>query len=204
MKRIGILLIGVLLSAPSGAQTTESTRVKSGHDLVRRIEGARLIHDCGVMLEWGYTYPIPASDGGTKCYKVLFYPIADRPKASERVIGTPRVLAFFPLAGKPQPTCKAIKERGKVVGPRYSAAAERIVTAERDDALHGLVIEVAQLYFRGGKMDSAGRALVSEFYKEFQLLKEPGFDQYYYDLNPDFWKWVEQITGKRFLPKKKK
>jgi len=202
MSKVLALFVGGIACTAAFAQATGKARIDSGHTLVRRIEKARL-GKCAVPLEWGFTYPVPGTVDGLKGYKLLAYAVTDRPKASERIISTPQISAFFPLNDRPE-TCKTISDRSKPVGERYSALAANAVTEDRDDALHGLTIEIATLYFAGASKNAASVALVTEYYRELTFLMEPGFRRYYYDLNPEFWKWVEMQTGKSLLPKEKR
>jgi len=41
------------------------------------------------------------------------------------------------------------------------------------------------------------RKELPNFMDNFLFTSEPGLKQFYYQLNPDFWNWLEKLTGRK-------
>jgi hypothetical protein len=68
----------------------------------------------------------------------------------------------------------------------------------RKSDLYLAIEKVAEAYFDDDNGQDA-KDLANDFFDQFSYLSEPGLKQFYYDLNPEFWQWVEKLTGKKLV-----
>lgn len=152
-------------------------------------------------------YPIPIKNSrGEETYQMFYFHIypsypAQAPGQSP-VLLAPSVVAEFQLKG--EAVCSLLRFDKKAVikkdyGPRYPAEVDKLSIGSLDSKRNDLFLateKVAKEYF-AGETESAAKTAATDFFDQFVYLSEPGFQQFYYDLNPDFWQWVENLTGKK-------
>jgi len=83
-------------------------------------------------------------------------------------------------------------------GPRFSPEAEKLsinAIIRRQEELYLATEKVADHYFND-ESGADAKAVADDFYNKFVYLSEPGFKEFYYNLNPLFWQWIEKLTGK--------
>lgn len=183
--------------------------VKKYSSLAEVVKNARYSVGCDRMVPMqniaGYPIPIKNShDEGT--YQMFYFSLSQSYPAQapgqSPVLLAPSVVAEFQLKG--EAICSPLRFGKKAVikkdyGPRYSAEVDKLSIGSLDSKRNDLFLateKVAKEYFAGGT-ESAVKTVATDFFDQFVYLSEPGFQQFYYDLNPDFWQWVENLTGKK-------
>ncbi|MFA6534236.1 MAG: hypothetical protein WCT37_03625 [Patescibacteria group bacterium] len=177
------------------------------------VKNARYGDSCGKIVGMsniaGYPIPIKTANG-EEIYQVFFYNINPSypvpPPGQEPRILTPSVVAE--IHTNAPAVCAAFianqnTEIKQSYGPRYSSQANDLSLSALDRQRADLFLvtkKTAASYFAGDTSDQA-KATAKDFYDKFILLSEPGFHQFYYDLNPNFWQWLGQLTGKTLVIK---
>jgi hypothetical protein len=158
----------------------------------------------GVYLKWGYPIPLDSPSAELKkdkVFRVFFYSMSSAEESGkEPGVLVPELVAEFdsPLTDS---YCKKLSYKNtekKSFGPRYSPE----VLALDFDQLEGkqndyyiALDKVSQAYFTGANDNQAAKT-ANDFLDQFLYLAEPGLKQFYLDLNPGFWDWLEQLTGR--------
>lgn len=161
---------------------------------------------CDLPEEDGHMFPVPTKRRTGNGYLVGFYGRQDKPHGQ---IYEPRLAVLMPAAGG-KPSCVKIASKlpkpksfltpPQPLGYGYSEEARAAVTPARKSHVYELTERVAALYFS----DSADAdKVIEEYFDEFEFLRERNLAPYYYDLNPNFWKWVKTRIGRTLDPTKK-
>lgn len=194
MRRLAPALLAAAALAAC-AKTDWSAKLQAD-PLLQRADALRASATCGALvpMEFGWTIPVPARDGG---YKVLFYPLSSSPGRSEAF--SPVVEGVLPPAG--EGTCAKIagakpESRGPAVPPALAGAEYD----RRQAAVYGALEAVAGAYRRGGASSPDEKKVLAEFAESFASVAEPGLLPDYYRANPDFWEWLRREAG-RSIPK---
>ena len=178
----------------------------------------RFTGDCAKMTAPGsshvYGYPVPAKPKTnktaktTKIFRVFFYSIY--PSYPAQAPGkkveaqTPFAMAEFGLDGSafcvPLTTQASLD---KNLGERLTPEADRLgissFTAKRSE-FYRVLAKTANLYFAGAANKEAQK-VANDFMDKFLFISEPGLKQFYYRLNPNFWNWLEKLTGRKLVDK---
>jgi hypothetical protein len=153
----------------------------------------------------GYPVPLgPKSNGllkTDKAFRSFFYSIypsypAQAPDKRPEVI-TVDILVEFDLQGSS--TCLPMTDvESGSHGPRYSPEADRLSVSEvilKQSELYSATQRIADAYWSQVD-DETNKTLAKDFVDKFIFISEPGLRKQYYELNPDFWGWLEQLTGR--------
>lgn len=149
-------------------------------------------------------YPVPVSPKMShlrkagKEFHLFFYSInPSYPESGkEPIIVSTNILLEFDLQGvsKCAPMAKTQPEK---YGQRYSPEADRLSVDEvvqKRSELFAATQQVAKAYWSGAT-DETAKTLAQDFVHKFLFISEPGLRKHYYDLSPDFWQWIEKLTG---------
>ncbi|OGS05607.1 MAG: hypothetical protein A3G41_06360 [Elusimicrobia bacterium RIFCSPLOWO2_12_FULL_59_9] len=171
--------------------------------LKERIQFLKRDANCGgiIAMEWHASWPIPIRKSDKEYYKVLFYPVSPPlPKeGQESVVLAPTVEADIPYNEGEPVECRALDGGSEEFGPVLSVAAQGIEFSqfmEMKDEFYWLIERTAALYFDSSGLGGGNPETLLRFFDTFSLLHEPGLKRRYFELNADFWKWIEARTGK--------
>lgn len=170
---------------------------------------ARYAESClkRVVMERSSSFAVAAPKGAGVKFRLFYYGMTPmrgpRPGGALREVYPPGVMAEFdPATGASSCTDFASDvavEAGKTLGPRMGPGAEKLGLQEyklKEAELYSALEQSSAAYFAGRK-DNAALADTRDFLERFVLLSEPGLLPFYRELNPDFWKWAEDLTGRR-------
>jgi len=185
---------------------------KSQSSLLTIVKNARYSPTCEKMVPMGGIagYPIPLKiANGERIYQAFFfglnpsYPGALTPGQEPQLV-PPAIVAELHLDGTAlcsrlitSPEIKPLAD----YGPRFSSEANKLSTGAFDSHKNDLYLaieRVAKFYFADDNGQNA-KDSANNFFDQFTYLFEPGLKQFYYELNPDFWQWLEKLTGKKLV-----
>jgi hypothetical protein len=193
------LLLGAVLAASCRGSGDGLDRLKS-EPLYRRAEAVRSAPACSglVPLEFGRTFPVPASGPG-ESFTVLFYPLAEDAGRVEAL--TPVFEARFARAADGADSCARLNPAPapRALGPAAPAGMSNADYYRAQARLFSSLDRAAVLYF-SGKPAAADKAALADFSDAFAALAEPGLLPDYYRQNPGFWEWLRREGG-RSIPK---
>lgn len=186
----GLLLAGLALVLGCDKSEPISSKLK------QRIRFVKTTAPCDAIIpmEWASSLPVPLSGKTGTEFKIFFFPIANTAKGIE--IYTPQGEATINTESS-SVSCKTTPNPAKVLSNRRWSQEASAMNSEqfknKSDLLLDRTEKVAQAYATGKK--NVQRKLLMEYASLFKNLSEPDFLPLYYDLNPDFWNWLEKETG---------
>jgi len=160
-----------------------------------------------VPMEYARSYPLPFYSDAGPSFRLFFYPLKTR-YLKGRSMPAAEVLAPVVAARFAPDGTGGFCERfsaplqldpGVTLGPRFPPEAALLGVRQfemKQAELFSLEEGVAAAYFSQDDSEAARQA-VGDFFDLFFAISEPGLRPFYYYLNPDFWQWVEKMTGKR-------
>lgn len=149
-------------------------------------------------------YPIPIKTAkGEEIYQLFYFSLypsypAQAPGQEPQLLA-PGIIAELHNDGSV--VCAPMTISGETAqknyGPRYTAEAGKLSIGTLDSKRSDLFFateKAAKMYF-AGKDGGEAREAAGDFFDQFTYLYEPGFQQFYYELNPDFWQWIKKLTN---------
>jgi hypothetical protein len=160
-----------------------------------------------VPMEYARSYPLPLYSDAGPSFRLFFYPLKTKfLKGRSMPVAealAPVVAARFASDGTGE-SCERFSaplqlDPGVTLGPRVPPEAAILGVRQfemKQAELYALEEGVAAAYFAQDGSDAARQA-VGDFFDLFFVISEPGLKPYYYYLSPDFWQWVEKMTGRK-------
>ncbi|MCX6739461.1 MAG: hypothetical protein NT098_05465 [Candidatus Parcubacteria bacterium] len=153
------------------------------------------------------SFPIPIRTAGlVKKYQIFYFGINPSYPVPGKIphLTAPGIIAEMESGGSAR--CQLYRygpwvETKDNYGLRFSSEAEKLSVSayDRHEAeLYVATEKVADYYFDNATNAEASDA-ANDFYDKFMYLSQPGFKQFYYDLNPMFWRWLEKVTGRKYF-----
>ena len=197
----------VLATSFAGACSKTGEPKKAG--LAEAASRVRYTAACRKMapIEHARSYPLPTFADGSPSFRLFFYPLSTKYVKGHSM---PVVEVLAPVVAARLATvdsdgfCERFNvplqlERGSTLGPRFHREAAILGVRQfeqRQEELYAMEEGVAAAYFAQDNSEAARQA-AAEFFDFFFAMSEPGLRPYYYYLSPDFWQWMENLTGKK-------
>lgn len=192
------------LSAAAGETASSPTEaIPKAASFKERIQFLKRDANCGglIAMEWHASWPIPIRKSDKKYYKVFFYPVFPPmpQEGQEAAVLAPTVEADMPYDEGEPVECRALDGGSEEFGPVLSGAAQKMEFGqlmEMRDEFYWLIERTAALYFDSSGPGGGNPETLLRFFDTFSLLHEPGLKRRYFELNADFWRYIEAQTGK--------
>jgi len=203
-RRVAALIV---LAAFAGACSKAGEPKKAG--LAEAASRVRYTATCRKMvpMEYARSYPLPLYSDAGPSFRLFFYPLKTKFLKGHSMpvaeVLAPIVAARFASDGTGG-SCERFSaplqlDPGVTLGTRFPPEAAILGVRQfemKQAELYALEEGVAAAYFVQDNSEAA-RQTAGDFFDLFFAISEPGLRPYYYYLSPNFWQWIEKLSGKK-------
>lgn len=194
-----LCLAAVFAACEGAAPWTEKLQA---NELYKRTNGLKVNGPCALLvpLEYNFTFPIPL-DAGARTIEVLYYAKTPGRYAPKHTIMTPQFAGILSWEDPAKDRCVALHPQPfRELQPPISSPYLKTAYARRLFQAFDRLQKTSMLYFGRQALNPDDRKVLEEFAISFPEVAEPALLSHYYRVNPDFWEWLRQETG-RSIPK---
>ena len=148
--------------------------------------------DSIIPMEWAHSFPVPTGRAQGREFRVFFYPLGQ--PGTPGFVKSPMGEATLIMDGAISSCSRFPGEPKGLAAQRWPAALSKIGMGEfsrKLDGFYGAAEKAAALYAAKPPASDETRKIIQEYRRWFNELAEPALLPYYYQLNPDFWEWLD-------------
>ncbi|MDD4902301.1 MAG: hypothetical protein PHE24_04130 [Patescibacteria group bacterium] len=199
--KIILWIVGIVVILFIGLMIAVSVWPKEGGEIKTAQHDFRMAN-CGMAATGEIPgFAIPAATTTPQKYEMFFYRLSfgDQVPVAKPKVQVPGIAGEFDLKGIG--SCQIFKPGTTTISysDRYAPEAGKLPLSDIDSKIDDYYLSlsrVANSYWTNDQTYAA-KNNANDFFDQFLYLTEPGFKPFYHQLNPDFWKWIEKITGRR-------